>query len=386
MRIEIPYNVPCYLGVEQEYIRKAVENRHISGNGPYSKLCTDYFEQELGFPKVMLTTSCTAALEMAALLCAFEPGDEVILPTFTHVGTANAFFRAGANLIFADSTPSHPNLDIEQLPRHISPRTKAVVVVHYAGFACDMDALLALQQEHGFLIIEDAAHCIGATWKDRPLGTIGDLGTLSFHETKNITCGHGGLISINNPDFLERAEYIWENGTNRAKFFKGQVDKYSWVDVGSSFPMPDLNAAYLYPQLLHLEEILTHRHLLWETYKKELSHLQEPYTFLTPNTAPDHNAHIFWLNFAEPTGRNLLLEELRKAGILAVFHYIPLHSSPFFRDRYQGPTLPNATRHAQNLLRLPLYHSLTREKVEQVTFEITERIHFVAEAVHKLRG
>lgn len=357
----VPFNVPCSIGNEPDLVREAIANRHLSGNGPFTQKVHSVFEGEMGFEKVLLTNSCTAALEMAALLCAFEPGDEVILPSFTHVGTANAFERAGATLVFADSLPHHPNVDPDSVAALIGPRTRAIVLVHYAGVACEMERFVALCRTHHLLLIEDAAHAIGAFYKGQALGTFGDLAAFSFHETKNLTCGQGGLLVLNKPDFVERALRIWENGTNRAAFFRGEVDHYTWVDTGSCFLPSDLNAAYLYGQLLARAEILSRRMSLWNAYHTRLAAFHSAHSsWKLPWIHPDgaHNGHIFYLSFPEENTRNQLLAHLNGQGIKAVFHYIPLHSSPHFADRYQGAPLPHCQHHSECVLRLPLFHSL----------------------------
>ncbi len=313
----IPFNVPCSIGIEPDLIKEAIDRRHLSGNGHFTKEVHRIFEEEFGFGKVLLTNSCTAALEMSAYLCNFQPGDEVILPSFTHVSTANAFERAGATLVFADSLPDHPNIDPEEVQRLVNPRTRAVVVVHYAGVACQMDKLLEICEQNELVLIEDAAHAIGATWQGRLLGSIGHLGAYSFHETKNLTCGHGGLLMLNDTSFRERALRLWENGTNRAAFFRGEVDHYSWVDTGFCYLPSEMNAAYLYGQLTHREEILRRRLELWSTYFDTLSshdviHFSLPEVGLSSGA---HNGHIFYLNFHQPALRDLFLNRLRSAGV-----------------------------------------------------------------------
>ncbi len=368
MKEMIPFNVPCSIGIETDLIKEAIDRRHLSGNGHFTKKVHAIFEKEFGFEKVLLTNSCTAALEMAAYLCGFDPGDEVILPSFTHVGTANAFERAGATLVFADSLPGHPNLDVEEVKNLISPRTKAVVAVHYAGVACEMDRLMDICTENKLLLIEDAAHAIGATYKGKALGSIGHLGAFSFHETKNITCGQGGMLLINDSSYQERALRLWENGTNRAAFFRGEVDHYTWVDTGFCYLPSELNAAYLYGQVLHKEEILRQRLDLWSTYWEKLS----PYageTFSLPlvnESVGDHNGHIFYLSFKNEKLRNQMLDHLRKENIGAVFHYIPLHNSPHFLEQHPNRTLKHCEHHSACILRLPLFHSLAKRTVEDI--------------------
>lgn len=366
---KIPFNIPCSIGNEPDLVRQAIENRHLSGNGPFTKRVHRVFEEEFGFHKVLLTNSCTAALEMAAILCEFEEGDEVILPSFTHVGTANAFERAGARLVFADSLADHPNIDPAEVRRLVGPRTKAIVAVHYAGVACDMDELQSIAEARGIILIEDAAHAIGATYKGRLLGSIGKFGAYSFHETKNITCGQGGLLMVNEPRFVERACRIWENGTNRGEFFRGLVDHYTWVDTGACFLPSDMNAAYLSGQLDFREEIFYKRAKLWRAYWQGLKGL-DGHLFALPRVHLDevsrHNAHTFYLTFKTGELRDLALKYLRERGFGAVFHYIPLHSSPHYAARHRGPELPNCQNHSDRLLRLPLFHSLKIAEVEEI--------------------
>lgn len=306
---------------------------------------------------------------MAALLCRFEPGEEVIMPSFTHAGTANAFERAGATLVFADSLTQHPNVDPEAVRSLIGPRTKAIVAVHYAGVACDMDALVEMSETHGLVLIEDAAHAIGASYKGRLLGSIGHLGAYSFHETKNITCGQGGLLMVNDSRYASRALRIWENGTNRADFYKGLVDHYTWVDTGACFLPSDMNAAYLSGQLRHREEIFSNRLALWERYRELLTSLGGSLfelPWVLPGEVGKHNAHTFYLSCRDEVTRDGLLHFLNAEGYGAVFHYIPLHNSPHFRGRHSGGALPNCDRHSRCLLRLPLFHSLSFTEVQEI--------------------
>lgn len=373
----IPFNVPCSIGIEPDLIREAIERRHLSGNGYFTHKVHSIFEQDFGFEKVLLTNSCTAALEMAAYLCRFEQGDEVILPSFTHVGTANAFERAGATLVFTDSLADHPNLDVDDVIRLISPRTKAIVAVHYAGVACDMDRLLEKCTRHQLILIEDAAHAIGATYKGKLLGSIGHLGAYSFHETKNLTCGQGGMLMINDPVYRERALKLWENGTNRAAFYRGEVDHYTWVDTGFCYLPSELNAAYLYGQLLHRDEILKQRLDLWSTYREKLEpHSGKIYTLPKINSSEgNHNGHIFYLNFHNEALRDLMLNHLRSQNIGAVFHYIPLHSSPHFRDRQPDRSFMNCENHSGCILRLPLFHSLPKRTVLDICDSVIQFLH-----------
>lgn len=366
---KVPFNIPCSIGNEPELVRQAIENRHLSGNGPFTREVHRVFEEEMGYRQVLMTNSCTSALEMAAILCAFEPGDEVILPSFTHPGTANAFERAGARLVFADSLPHHPNIDPAEVRALAGPRTKAIVVVHYAGVACEMDELMEIAEEWGALLIEDAAHAIGATYKGRLLGSLGHLGAYSFHETKNITSGQGGLLMVNDASFEVRARRIWQYGTNRDDFYKGLVDQYTWVDLGACFLPSDMNAAYLSGQLTHREDIFSKRMGLWKSYWSQLS-APEIGLFSLPWVQElekaEHNAHIFYLSFRNKSRRDQMLNHLNADGYGAVFHYVPLHSSPYFLSRHGARELPNCTRHSETLLRLPLFHSLRSDELENI--------------------
>lgn len=364
----IPFNVPCFTGNETSYVREAIENGHISGNGPFTRRVHAAFAERFGFEDCLLTTSCTTALEMAAMLCEFKPGDEVILPSFTHVGTANAFERAGATLVFADSLPTHPNLDPKAVEALINPRTRAIVLVHYAGVACDMNAFTALAERHGCFLIEDAAHALGAWYKGKPLGSFGHFAAFSFHETKNITCGQGGLLVINAEAYAERAAILWENGTNRKAFYAGEVDYYTWVDKGSCFLPSDMNAAYLYGQLQQWESIQAHRSSLWSRYDRNLRPLAgEHFTLPDHPDVLQHNAHIFYLTLHDRAARDAMMRDLNAQGINAVFHYIPLHSSPHFSARHGDRPLPNAHKHSDCILRLPLHHALTSAQVDLIS-------------------
>lgn len=373
----IPFNIPCSLGIEPDLIREAIANRHLSGNGPFTKQVHRIFEAEMGFRQVLLTHSCTGALEMAGLLARLGPGDEVILPSFTHVGTANALERTGATLKFADSLPNHPNIDPEEIERLWSPRTKAVVVVHYAGVACRLEEIQQTVGSRGGMLIEDAAHAIGATYKGQLLGSFGDLSAYSFHETKNLTCGQGGLLMVNAAQYGDRALKIWENGTNRSAFYRGETDHYSWVDRGGCYLPPDLTAAYLYGQLRHREEIFQRRIHLWNQYNASLIETSQKGHFDLPLLEKDgaHNGHIFYLRLPTRRMRDALLNHLRDSGIGAVFHYIPLHSSPYFRGNYEGPDLKNCRHHSDTLLRLPLYFGLEEDQLSLICDEVRGFFH-----------
>ena len=368
----IPFNRPFLTGKETEYIRQAVESGKISGNGLFTQKCQHFLEERYGFPKVLLTTSCTDALEMAAMLSEVGPGDEVIVPSFTFVSSAVAFVRQGAHIVFADSRADHPNLDLERVEALITPKTKALVVVHYAGVACDMDRAMELARKHNLLVIEDAAQAIDATYKGRPLGGIGHFGCFSFHETKNIIAGEGGALVINDERFARRAEIIWEKGTNRAEFFRGEVNKYGWVDVGSSFLPSEIIAAFLYAQLEQLDKIQAKRKALWATYAQGLGPLADQGIIILPSI-PDYasnNAHMFYLVCRSLPERSALIAHLKRAGILAVFHYLSLHKSPFYAAKHDGRELPNANRFADCLLRLPMFYDLTVDQVQEVCSQI----------------
>jgi len=368
----IPFNKPFLTGKELEYIRIAVESGKISGDGIFTKKCHDFFENRYGFQKVLLTTSCTDALEMAALLLDIQPGDEVILPSFTFVSTANAFALRGARLIFADSRPDNPNIDHTTISALITPKTKAVVIIHYAGIACDMDAITDICRKNHLYLVEDAAHAIDSYYRKRPLGSLGNLATFSFHETKNVISGEGGLIVINDPQFIKRAEIIREKGTNRSAFFRGEVDKYNWVDIGSSFLPSEIIAAFLFAQLEHLDEIQRKRIELWECYHDQLSELEEQGHIRLPSL-PDYsvnNGHMFYLLCQNLDKRTALIEYLRRKNIMAVFHYLSLHQSPFYRNQHGNRALPNSDRYSECLLRLPLFYELSVSQVMTICSEI----------------
>ncbi|MGD9781911.1 MAG: dTDP-4-amino-4,6-dideoxygalactose transaminase [Kiritimatiellia bacterium] len=370
--LSIPFNRPFLTGRETDYVRQAVESGKISGNGAFTQKCQRFFEQRYGFQKVLLTTSCTDALEMAAILSEVGPGDEVIVPSFTFVSSALAFVRQGAEIVFADSRPDHPNLDLDRVETLITPRTKVLVVVHYAGVACDMDRAMDLAQKHNLLVVEDAAQAIDASYKGRPLGGIGHFGCFSFHETKNVISGEGGALIVNDERFARRSEIIWEKGTNRAEFFRGEVNKYGWVDTGSSFLPSEIIAAFLYAQLEHLDAIQTQRKALWNAYAEGLSDLARQGCFILP-AIPTHatnNAHMFYILCPSLDERTALVDHLKRNGILAVFHYLPLHRSPFYASRHDGRPLPCADRFADGLLRLPMYFDLTLAQVEEVCGQI----------------
>lgn len=356
----IPFNKPYITGKEYEYIQDAVSSLKISGNGKYTNFCHDFFEKNYGFGKCLLTTSCTDALEMAALLLEIGPGDEVIMPSYTFVSTANAFVLRGAKIRFVDSRSDHPGLDEDAIEELITANTKAIVVVHYAGVACDMDKVMEIARRHAIFVVEDAAQAIDSYYKGRPLGGIGHLAAFSFHETKNIISGEGGMLVINDKRFEERSEIIWEKGTNRSAFFRGEVNKYGWVDVGSSFLPSEIIAAFLFAQLENLESIQKRRRLIWEAYHSELKEwaeyegLQQP---IIPKYATN-NAHMYYLTASSEEDRDRILSEVKSKNVLAVFHYLSLHKSDYFKASYSGNKLINCERYSSCLIRLPLFYEL----------------------------
>ena len=372
----IGFNVPHLTGCELKYIQEAVkQNVQLSGNGPYTKQCQRFFEEKYGFRKCLLTTSCTDALEMAAMLCDIKPGDEVIVPSYTFVSSALAFVRQGAKIVFADSMENNPNIDAEQIEALITPRTKAIVPVHYAGVACDMDRIMEIAEKHHLYVVEDAAQAIDSFYKDRPLGGIGHLAAFSFHETKNIISGEGGMLVVNDEKFIRRAEILWEKGTNRAEFFRGEVNKYGWVDVGSSFLPSEMTAAFLWAQLESLEDIQAKRKHLWNKYYELLKPLSDRNFFQLPDI-PEYatnNAHMFYLVCNSLEERTTLIKYLRENEIQAVFHYLSLHSSPYYQNKHDGRTLLNCDHYADCLVRLPMYYDLDEMEVEEICLLIAPK-------------
>lgn len=365
----IPFNKPFIVGQELYYIAQAVLDGHTSGDGLFTKKCQLLIEELFSVRQVLLTTSCTAALEMAALLCEVSPGDEVILPSYTFVSTANAFALRGAKLVFADIRPDTKNIDECLLDDLITERTKVIVPVHYAGVSVEMDSILEVAKKKGIYVVEDAAQAMNAKYKGEPLGTLGDLGAFSFHETKNITCGEGGALVTNNEQFMERAEIIREKGTNRCQFFRGQVDKYSWIDIGSSFLPSDLLAAFLYAQLENLEKITKKRRSIYEGYCAALQNLAEN-GFVELPVIPSNcesNYHMFYILLKDIDTRGALIDFLKKRGIYAVFHYVPLHTSPVGKEMgYTTGMLPVTEEVSSRLLRLPFYYELHESDIEEV--------------------
>ena len=376
--MQVSFNRPHLTGKEAHYMYQAVYDGKLSGNGEFTKRCQHFFEEKYGFRKCLLTTSCTDALEMAAILCDLKPGDEVIVPSYTFVSTALAFVREGAKIVFADSMSRNPNIDAEQLETLITPRTKVIVPVHYAGVACDMDRIMEIARKHNLLVVEDAAQAIDSyyisprTGEKRALGTIGHLSAFSFHETKNIISGEGGMLGINDERFIRRAEIIWEKGTNRAEFFRGEVNKYGWVDTGSSFLPSEVVSAFLWAQLEDMEAIQAKRKRLWNLYHELLSNTDATSPSAFGFSLPDipsyatNNAHMFYLVCRNLEERTVLIKRLKEHGAQAVFHYLSLHSSPFYAPKHDGRALPECNRYADCLVRLPMYFDLTEDEVCEI--------------------
>lgn len=371
----IRFNVPPYTGREMENVQKAVENMHICGDGEFTRKCSEYLEQTTGTAKCLLTTSCTQALEMAALLCDIKPGDEVILPSYTFVSTANAFVLRGGVPVFVDVRPDTMNIDENLIEAAITEKTKAICVVHYAGVACEMDQIMEIADRHHLMVVEDAAQAIMSSYKGRPLGTIGDFGCLSFHETKNFSMGEGGALLIKDSKYIEDAEILREKGTDRSKYFRGQVDKYRWMNYGSSFLPSDMNAAYLYSQFEVADQINDARLARWNQYYELLKPLQEAGRIELP-VIPEgcvHNAHMFYIKAKDLKERTELIQFMKDNDILTVFHYVPLHSAPagmkFGRfhgeDRY-------TTKESERLVRFPMFYQLTAEQVDYIAGKVKE--------------
>jgi len=366
----IPFNQPCLTGKEAHYMYQAVYNKQLSGNGAFTKKCQGFFQERYGFKKCLLTTSGTDALEMCAMLCDLKPGDEVIVPSYTFVSTALAFLREGAKVVFADSMADNPNLDATKLESIITPKTRVIVPVHYAGVACDMDKIMEIANRHNILVVEDAAQAIDSYYKGRPLGSIGHLGAFSFHETKNITAGgEGGLLTINDDRFIRRSEILWEKGTNRAEYFRGAVNKYGWVDMGSSFLPAEINAAFLWAQLENLDEIQNKRKQLWNRYFAGLKSLADKGFFKLPDM-PDfatNNGHMFYMVCRNLDERSQLIKYLKEKDVLAPFHYLSLHKSDYYTKHSDNiPNLPNCDMFADCLVRMPMYYELTMEQVDYI--------------------
>lgn len=376
----IPFNKPYLTGKETHYIQDAVKSGKISGNGKYTQLCQDFFEKKYGFKKVLLTTSCTDALEMAAILANLKEGDEVIVPSFTFVSTAIAFIRQGAKIVFADSYSDNPNIDADKIEALITSKTKAIVPVHYAGVACDMDKIMALASKYNLLVIEDAAQAIDSFYTSedgsvKALGSIGHLAAFSFHETKNIVSGEGGMLTINDEQFVHRAEIIWEKGTNRAEFFRGEINKYGWVDIGSSFLPSEVISAFLWAQIENIEDIQSKRIQLWNTYYDGLNALNLNKIKLP--TIPDFatkNGHMFYICLENIEQREKVIDLLKQNGYHAVFHYISLHSSTYYSDKHDGRVLVNSDNFTNILLRLPMFYELDKADITKIV-QLIQKFH-----------
>lgn len=365
----ISFNVPPYCGKEKEYVAKAIDNHKICGDGEFTMKCSNWIEEKTGTEKALLTTSCTHATEMAALLCDIQPGDEIIMPSYTFVSTADAFVLRGAMIVFVDIRPDTMNIDETKIEAAITKKTKAIVPVHYAGVACEMDAIMDIARRHNLMVIEDAAQAVMSTYKGKALGTIGDYGCYSFHETKNYSMGEGGALLIKNADMIEAAEVLREKGTNRSKFFRGQIDKYTWVNYGSSYLPSELNAAYLWAELEMADEINEDRLQSWNHYYNGLQDLAEKGNIELP-VIPEgcvHNAHMFYIKAKDLEERTRLIAYMKENGIGCVFHYIPLHSAPAGRKfgRFHGED-QYTTKESERLMRLPMYYGLKPEDVEKV--------------------
>lgn len=359
---KISFNKPHQTGLELSHISKALESGRTSGNHQFTKLCNVFFKDEFNFKTNLLTTSCSDALEMSGILIDLKAGDEVIVPSYTFSSTANAFILRGAKIVFADSYEDNPNIDPDKIEALITNRTKAIVVVHYAGVACDMDAIIAIAQKYDIYVIEDAAQAIDSYYKNTPLGSFGDLAAFSFHQTKNIICGEGGLLVVNNSKFRDRAEVIWEKGTNRASFIRGEIKKYDWVDIGASYLLSDVLAAYLYAQLINIEDIQNKRKKIWHYYNDNLKELAN-YAIKTPQI-PDYataNGALYYIVCNSIEQRDSLLKYLKENNIHAVFHYLSLHKSPYFKEKHDGRSLPNADNFTNGLVRLPLFYDLSEQ-------------------------
>lgn len=369
----IPFNKPHLTGKEAHYMYEAVYKGKLSGNGEFTKRCQSFLENKYGFKKCLLTTSCTDALEMAAILCNVQPGDEVIVPSYTFVSSALAFVRTGAKIVFADSMSTNPNIDADKLEELITPKTKVIVPVHYAGVSCDMNKIMAIANKHNILVVEDAAQAIDSYYytadgSRKALGSIGHLAAFSFHETKNIIAGEGGCLAINDERFIRRAEIIWEKGTNRAEFFRGEVNKYGWVDTGSSFLPSEVIAAFLWAQLESMDDIQNKRISLWNKYYELLKPLADQGRFQLPEIPPyaTNNAHMFYLVCNSLQERTELIKRLKDNDILAVFHYLSLHKSPYYADKYTGKELPQADRYSDCLVRLPMFYDLSSDNIVNI--------------------
>ena len=382
----IDFNKPPYVGNELEYIRQAVENRKICGDGPFTKRCNAWLEERFHAQTALLTTSGTTALDMAMLLCELKPGDEVILPSYTFSSTATAAVLAGAKLVFVDVRPDTMNIDETKIEAAITERTKVIMVMHYAGVACEMDAIMDLARRHGLMVVEDAAQGVMSTYKGRALGTIGDFGCYSFHETKNYSMGEGGALIINNEAYNERAEILREKGTNRSKFFRGQVDKYTWVDFGDSYLPSELNAAYLWAQLEQADAINENRLATWNAYDEAFAPLKAQGKLELPVIPEDcvHNAHMYYLKLKNLQERTAFINYMKENDVHTVFHYVPLHSAPagLKFGRFAGEDV-YTTKESERLVRLPLYYGLAQEDLEKVIRLVYDFFAYEGEPVHR---
>ena len=364
----IPFNKPYCSGRELSYIHEVCQSTTMSGNGDFTKLCHGFFEKHYGFRKCLLTTSGTDALEMCAMLCELNAGDEVIVPSYTFVSSAIAFIREGAVIRFADSGSVNPNITAEEIAPLINEKTKVIVVVHYAGVACDMDGIMALAKEHNLFVVEDAAHAIDSYYKGKPLGSIGHLAAFSFHETKNINCGEGGMLVVNDERFVRRSEILWEKGTNRAEFYRGMVNKYGWCDTGSSFLPSELNAAFLWAQLEQIDDIQGKRKHIWESYDRALKgNLPKGITRPELPEYATNNYHMYYLLCESLEQRTAFINYLKNNGVQSTFHYLPLHSSAYYKDKHDGRQLANCDRYGNTLVRLPLFYELKDEDIDLIT-------------------
>ncbi|MFA6925110.1 MAG: dTDP-4-amino-4,6-dideoxygalactose transaminase [Bacteroidales bacterium] len=371
----IPFNKPCYLGNEIEYLKKVLQSNKLSGDGEFTMFCNKWFEEKTKCKKAFLTTSCTHALEMSAILTEIKEGDEVIMSSFTFVSTANAFVLRGAKIVFVDINPDTMNLNEDLIKSAITPKTKVIVVMHYAGIACEMDTILSIAGKYNLIVVEDAAHSLMAKYKDKFLGTIGDIGAFSFHETKNLTCGEGGAIIINDEKYFERSEIIREKGTNRSRFYRGEIDKYTWIDIGSSYLPGEFNAAYLFAQLENAHEITNNRMKSWNYYYENLKQIADNKIIEVPIIPENciHNAHIFYIKTKNINERKCLMDFLKTKNIISVYHYIPLHSSKAgaIYGRFNGEDV-YTTKESERLLRLPLFYGITSDEISYICENIID--------------
>ncbi|GJL60480.1 MAG: dTDP-4-amino-4,6-dideoxy-D-glucose transaminase [Nitrospirales bacterium] len=384
----IPFNKPFIAGKELYYIAQAVTLGNLAGDGHFTKKCSELFEKRFSIHKVLMTPSCTAALEMAAMLCKLEPGDEVILPSYTFVSTANSIVRLGARPVFVDIRPDTLNLDENRIEEAITPKTKAIFPVHYAGIGCEMSRIMAIANKHDLLVIEDAAQGVGAYYNERPLGTIGHLGTYSFHETKNYICGEGGALCINDPGMIKRAEIIRDKGTNRSEFFRGEVDKYTWVDIGSSYVPSEIVCAFLYAQLEMLDSIARRRKAIYKQYRQLLRPLELQGLLSLPNIPEDCkiNYHMFYILLPDMETRDALMGYLRQQNVLAVFHFVPLHTSPMGKKfGYVEGDFPISEQLSGRLLRLPFYYEMTEGEQEYIVKCIKKWVETVKRKIQLMR-